>query len=54
MEDESKSIFKHCCFYFVLDIAFIVFSILYLIGDPANTDTFLKYLRAVPAWIMVA
>lgn len=39
--------------YIVLDALFVLFSILYLIGDSDHMNNFLKYVKAVPVWIMV-
>jgi uncharacterized membrane protein YhhN len=53
MYTSSKSGFCHCCFYFILDLLYICFAILYNIGDVDHADNFLKYVKAVPVWIMM-
>lgn len=39
--------------YITLDALFVLFSILYLIGDADHLDNALKYVKAFPIWIMV-
>ena len=39
--------------YIGLDILFVIFSILYLIGDSAHQNNFLKYVKPIPTWIMI-
>lgn len=39
--------------YIVLDALFVIFSALYLMGDADHMDNFLKYVKAVPVWILV-
>jgi uncharacterized membrane protein YhhN len=39
--------------YIVLDLLFLIFSVLYLIGDSDHLDNFLKYTKAIPVWLMI-
>ena len=39
--------------YIGLDLLFVVFSVLYLIGDSSHQNNFLKYVKPVPTWIMI-
>lgn len=39
--------------YIFLDLLFLVFCVLYLIGDADHQDNFLKYTKAIPVWLMV-
>ena len=45
--------FFHPCVYGVLDLLYVVFAALYLIGDADHMDNFLKYVKAVPVWLMI-
>jgi uncharacterized membrane protein YhhN len=53
MYSASTDHFKHCCFYLICDVLYIIFAILYNIGDAEHMDNGLKYVKAVPVWIMV-
>ena len=46
--------FKSPTFYIVLDVLFLLFSILYLIGDSDHLNNFLKYVKPIPLWLLMA
>lgn len=45
--------FKTVSFYVILDLLFVLFSILYIIGDPEVYHNFLMYVKPFPVWIMI-
>ena len=46
--------FKRPLFYIILDALFLLFSILYNIGDSDHANNFLKYTKPIPLWILIA
>ena len=49
-----KSPFKPVSYYLVLDILYVVFSLLYIWGDPDIGNNFLKWVKPIPLWLMIA
>ncbi len=45
--------FKTVTYYVILDLLYVIFSILYIIGDPDVYNNILKYVKPFPVWIMI-
>jgi uncharacterized membrane protein YhhN len=50
----TKTPFKPVSYYLVLDILYLIFSGLYIWGDQDIGNNFLKYVKPIPLWLMIA
>jgi uncharacterized membrane protein YhhN len=49
----SQPPFHSVTTYVALDVAYVLFATLYIMGDSSHMDNFLKYCKPFPVWIMI-